>query len=135
MRVPSYRRNKATNQAGRLVAMFGWAVQEEMIPPHVPQALWKVKPLKKGRTAAKETPKVPPAPDEDILAARECMPDELSDMIQLQLLMACRPGELRVIRPGDIDRNSDVWLYRPAKHKNDYRDQDRIIGVGHSKST
>ncbi len=28
-----------------------------------------------------------------------------------------RPAELCILRPADIDRSGDVWVYRPSDHK------------------
>ena len=32
--------------------------------------------------------------------------------------------------PGDLDRSGQVWIYQPARHKTDYRDKERRIGIG-----
>jgi integrase len=41
-----------------------------------------------------------------------------------------RPGELVRMTTGQIDRSDEPWLYRPLKHKNSHRDQDRVIPLG-----
>lgn len=44
-----------------------------------------------------------------------------------------RSGEVRIMRTCDIDQSElACWLYRPMKHKNDWRetDQERVIPLG-----
>ena len=35
-----------------------------------------------------------------------------------------------MLRPCDIDRQSDVWLYRPGSHKCEHHGRSRIIAIG-----
>jgi integrase len=41
-----------------------------------------------------------------------------------------RPGEIRIMRAGDVDRSGEVWIYRPETHKNAWRGQTREIALG-----
>ena len=50
-------------QVGRIKRMFAWAVEEELLPVSVHQALLRVKGLKKGKSQAREKPAVRPVPD------------------------------------------------------------------------
>jgi hypothetical protein len=34
------------------------------------------------------------------------------------------------LRPLDLDRSGEVWQYRPASHKTEYRGRERIIFIG-----
>lgn len=54
----------------------------------------------------------------------------LATMLRIQWLTGMRPGELRVMRPMDIDQSSDVWIFEPAEHKNAYRGLSRRIPLG-----
>lgn len=51
-------------------------------------------------------------------------------MVKLQRLTGCRPGEICVVRPCDIELTSDVWCYRPESHKLEHRDLERRIYFG-----
>ena len=51
-------------------------------------------------------------------------------MIQLQLLTGMRPGEVRLMTLEEIDRSGSVWKYRPALHKLDHKEIDRLIFIG-----
>jgi integrase len=41
-----------------------------------------------------------------------------------------RPAELCQLRPCDLDRSEAVWHYMPEKHKNIYRNIERIVSIG-----
>jgi len=41
-----------------------------------------------------------------------------------------RPGEVAAMRPGDLDRENEVWLYEPGSHKNRWRGHRRTIPLG-----
>jgi integrase len=48
-------------------------------------------------------------------------------MIQLQLYTAARAGELCHLRPCDVDRSRDIWVYKPQQHKTAHRGFERKI--------
>ena len=54
----------------------------------------------------------------------------VADMVQLQLLIGARPSEVCNLRPCDIDRTGDVWIYIPAKHKTQHHGHSRRIVIG-----
>ncbi|WP_182870888.1 tyrosine-type recombinase/integrase [Rhodopirellula sp. JC639] len=114
----------------RIRRLFTWAVSEELIPGSVTQALRSVPGLRKGRTAAKEYPPVPPVPDEIVERTLQHTPKAVSDMIRFQRLTGCRPEEVCMIRPCDIDRSEDVWSFRPESHKTEHHGRSRIIFIG-----
>ena len=51
-------------------------------------------------------------------------------MIQLKLATGMRPGEVRLMRMGDIDISGDVWEYRPQEHKTEHHGKQRVIAIG-----
>jgi hypothetical protein len=51
-------------------------------------------------------------------------------MIELQLATCCRPGELCILRPGDVDRSGEVWEYVPQERKTQHHEHDRVICIG-----
>ena len=54
----------------------------------------------------------------------------IRDMVRIQQLTGCRPGEVCAIRPGEVDRSESVWRYRPGSHKMEHKSRDRIILIG-----
>ena len=86
--------------------------------------------LRKGRTEAREADPVLPVDDKIVNQTLEHVPEVIGDMIRLQRLTGMRPQEVCMMRPMDIDRSEDVWVYRPESHKTEHHDRDRIIFIG-----
>jgi integrase len=114
----------------RIRRMFKWAVAEELVPPGIYHGLQAVPGLKYGRSDALETAPVHPAPEELIEPVKRIVSRQVAAMIDLQLLTGARPGEITIMRPMDIDRGGDVWIYRPATHKTEHHGHSRIIPLG-----
>ena len=107
--------------------MFKWAAGKELIDPAVPLALRSLAGLKKGRTNARETNGVSCVDDAIVDATVPHLPEVVADMVRLQRLTGARPGEVCSLRPCDLDRSSDVWLYSPCQHKTEHHEKGRII--------
>jgi integrase len=123
-------RNHINKQVNRLRAMFKWAAAKEIVDSSVPAALSQLPGLKKGRTRARETAPVRPVEDAVINETLQHLPVVVADMVRIQRLTSARPGEICSMCPGDIDRSADVWIYRPAEHKTEHFEKDRVIAIG-----
>jgi integrase len=130
-------RNTINRRVGRIKTMFRWAESEELITPSTCHALSTVRGLEKGRSPARETAAVQPVHPDTVEATLPLLLPMVRDMIQLQLLCGCRPGELVVMRPIDIDTTGQVWQYRPGsdagpegRHKTAHHGHTRIILLG-----
>ncbi len=123
-------RRLINHRVNRIRRMFKWGVENELAPPEVLHSLQAVAPLKKGRTTARESEPIQPAPVEHVEAVLPYVSRQVAAMIQLQLLTGMRPGEVVLMRPTDVDQASDVWTYRPQRHKTDYRDIGREVFLG-----
>ncbi len=123
-------RGVVNQNSGRIKRMFRWGVSRELVPAEVAQTLWAVAGLRKGRTTARETGRVLPVADAVVKATIAHLPDVPADMVRLQLLFGCRPYELVIMRPMDIDRSVDPWCYRPSSHKTEHHDRERVIFAG-----
>jgi integrase len=124
-------------QINRIRLMFAWAAEEELLPVAIHQQLMKVKALKKGKSAAREKPRVRTVPAQLIEAVLPLVPETIGAMIQAQLLCGCRPHEICEIRVTDIDvSDPEVWQYRPQRFKSEHHndeddpDRDRVIFIG-----
>jgi integrase len=51
-------------------------------------------------------------------------------MVRFQRLVGCRPEEVCIVRPCDVDRSGDVWVYRPESHKTEHHGRERLIFIG-----
>jgi hypothetical protein len=76
-------RTTINQRVGRIVRLFKWAVENELVPPAVCQALKAVRGLQKGRSDARETGPVKPVPEADVDAIRPFVARQVWAMIQL----------------------------------------------------
>ena len=124
-------RKYINQRVGRVVRAWGWAVENELIPPECWQALKAVKGLRAGRSDAKETPAVRPVSDAIFEATlAEIGSPQVRAMLRLMRLTGARPGEVCIMRTGDIDRTTSPWEYRPRTHKTAHRGHERVVYVG-----
>lgn len=123
-------RQHLNKQIARIVRMYKWAVRKELCAPAAYQGLAVLGGLKRGRTRARETAGVSCVSDEVVDKTLPKLPPIVADMVRLQRLTGARPGEVCQLRPCDVDRSGPVWIYRPASHKTEHHDKQRVIPVG-----
>jgi integrase len=122
---------KGCNALAKFVRqLFRWAEEEELVPRGVFHSLQALRPLQQGRTVAPERPPVLPVADEIVDATLPYLSDIIGDMVRFQRLTGARPGEVCRLRPADIDRIGDVWVWRPWRHKTRWRGKERVIQIG-----
>jgi len=113
-----------------LVRCFRWAGENELVSGEVVHSLQTVKALAKGRCGAPDNEPVPPVDEATIDATLPFLSPQIKAMVKIQLLLACRPGELVAMRPCEVDQSGPVWIYRPRLHKTMHRGKDRIVPIG-----
>ena len=123
-------RKYINNNIGRINWGFRWAVSKELVPGTVHQSLLSVEGLKQGRTQAREPEPICPVPNEVVEATLPHLPEPVADMVRLQGLTGCRPGEIVLLRPCDVDMSSDAWRYTPETHKTEHHGKARHIFIG-----
>ena len=123
-------RKHINKQVSRLVRMFTWAAEKELVDASVPMALKALAGLKKGRTQARETEPIECVDDAIVEATLGHLPPIVADMVRLQRLTGARPGEVCSLRPQDIDRSEEIWLYVPDEHKTEHHEKHRVIVLG-----
>ena len=130
MLAEGWSRYTINRRIGRIVRVFKWAVAESLVPVETYQALTTVEGLKKGRCEAREAEPVRPVSVEDVEKTLPHLQRTVADMVRVAMLTGARPNELCIMRPVDIDREADVWLYTPSEHKTEHRGKERIIAIG-----
>jgi integrase len=125
-----YSRVGVNERVNGIRRIFKWGTSEDLVSPAVHQALVCVPGLRKGRTEARELPPVLPVDDATVEATLPFLSTVVADMIRFQRLTGCRPGEVCGIRPMDVDRSGEVWVYRPASHKTEHHGKERFIFIG-----
>lgn len=116
--------NRLTNY---LIRVFKWGVSEELVPGTTWQALRTLEPLREGYTEAHENDPVQPVPIEHVRATLSELSPIVKAMVRVQLATGMRPSEVFNLRPCDIDRTKEVWIYRPSKHKTKSRGKTRAV--------
>ena len=124
-------RSTINRRVSMIKRMFKWAVAHRHCSPVVFNLLETVEGLKRGRTKARETEKIKPVAKKDLDAVIPHLSDVIASMVQLQLVTGMRSTELCLMRPCDIDRSEDVWVYHPSVFKGQHREgYARTIALG-----
>jgi integrase len=117
-------------QINRIRHLFKWAVSDEVIPGSVLHALQAVPGLRKGRSDAPEPEAVKPVPMKLVEAVAPFVSRQVCAMIQLQLYTAARAGEIAQMRPCDVNREGEIWVYQPQQHKTAWHGHARKVFIG-----
>lgn len=124
-------RGGVNRRANLIRRMYAWGVEQQLVPASVWHALKAVRPLKKGRTAAKEADRVLPVESHALRAAYRHLPPTVRAMVRLQYLTGMRPGEVCAMRRRDLEfAHGRPVRYRPASHKTQHLDRERVIALG-----
>ena len=123
-------RKSINKHAGRIRRMFRWAVENEYCSALVLTALAAVQGLQAGRTNAFESESVRPVSADCVTAVGPYVSHPVWAMIRLQLLTAARPGEILIMRGGNLNTTGHVWEYVPASHKTEHYEKGRIVFIG-----
>jgi integrase len=111
--------------------IFKWATENEIVAPGIYHGLAAVSGLKQGRSGAREAKIVGPVPEAFVDAVLPHVNRHVRALIQLQRITGARSGELIVMQAADIDRSdARIWVYRPQRHKNQFREHCREIYLG-----
>lgn len=124
-------RKSINRNIGRIAAIFKHAASLEKLPVSVYQQLKTLAPLKRGRTAARETTRVRPVPEPMIDAIQSYVSRQVWAVICLQRLGAGREGELLGLRGIDLkDTDKDVWTAQLQEHKTAHHGIEKTLYFG-----
>lgn len=115
---------------GCIKRVWKWGVQRKYCQGATFAELAALDGLRLGELAVREMPRVPPVPVEHVEATLPHLRAPVAAMIRLQMLAGMRPGEVLALKPGQIERGEGLWIYRPEKNKNSWRDQTRTVYLG-----
>lgn len=123
-------RKYINRQVVRVRSIFKWGVSEGLVPVDVHVALSTLQGLRAGRCDAPENAPIRPVAEQEMNAVLPHVTAVVADMIRLQWRTGMRPGEVCIMRPIDIDTTGKSWLYRPSRHKTQFRGRERIVPLG-----
>jgi integrase len=106
--------NRLTNSVKRI---WKYAVSQELVKADCLEGLRSVEPLRNGQTTAPETEPVQPADINHVRATAKHLSPVVKAMLRVQIATGMRPSEVCKMRPCEIDRTGEVWVYRPKRHK------------------
>ena len=115
---------------GCLLRGVKWLASNDLLEPNRYHDLRLVPSLRAGRSPAPDYPDIGPAPMSSIASVLRLLHPLQATLVQVQLLLGCRPDEILQMRLQDIDRSQQPWVYRPTQHKNKYRGHQRLIYIG-----
>jgi len=129
------RQGLARVTVNRYLAIIGnrllpWALDEGLVRAQVRAELSQVQPLKANRCAARECEPVRPVDDATVEATVAAMMPNTADMVRVHRWTGMRPEEVCGMRWQDIDTACTPWVYRPSRHKNQWRGQPRVVLIG-----
>ena len=112
-------RRTVNDHTRRIVSMFAWGVEHDLVPESTWRALKVVKSLPKGHPGTFDKEERQPVPDHVVHRTLPYMPPTLRAMVQLQRILGMRPNEIFKMRVGDIDttRGNGLWYYMPGSYK------------------
>jgi integrase len=110
--------------------LFTWAASVELVPGSVAHGLKCLRGLRRGETVAPEPRRVGPVDAVTVARTLRHLPAPLRVLVRLLWRTGMRCGEAVQMTTGNIDRRGAVWLFRPGQHKNEHREQDRVIALG-----
>lgn len=108
-------------------SILRWGVRKEWVSGDTLERFRSQPALKKGRSAAREKPKIGPVSLETIRATESQLSKTLRAMVWVQYYGGMRPGEVCRLSRGQIDRSGDVWEYLPARFKTEHHHEDEDV--------
>jgi integrase len=116
--------NRLTNC---VVTIFRNAVAGELIDVSRVESLRTLEPLRNGQTEAPETEEVEPVELLHVRATAVHLSPIVKAMLRIQVATGMRPKEICMMRPIDIDRRGELWIYRPSNHKTKWIGKKKAI--------
>ena len=126
-------RKTINDYISRIVRVFSWAVEEELVKPEVAAVLKAIKPLPEGYPGTYDNKERMDIADDVIRRTLPFMSPTVRAMVLIQRLTGMRPSEVFNMQVGHIDctTDTDLWLYRLSNHKTKKKTkQKKVIPLG-----
>ena len=111
-----YTRGSINKLISYVSKMWRWGIGREVTTEAQAQRLREVKPLRIGRSAAKDKLKRALVSEDELEKVTENLTGVVADMLRLIWITAMRPSEVCRMRPFDIlHKDRSCWLYVPGR--------------------
>lgn len=107
-------REQINKDMGRIVRMFKFGVEHDLVEAEAWHKLRAVAALQAGRSPAPDMPDVEPVAWDVVDATLPFLDQVLQGAVWMQRLSGCRPDEALRLRMVDVDRSDLVWIYSPT---------------------
>jgi len=117
-------RSQINKQSGRIIRIFAWGVEEELVQPKIVAALREVKNLQPGKQGTFDNPPRLEVSDEVVKRTLPFLSPTVATMVKLQRITGMRPSEIYRMTAGDIDKSKEqvgLWHYILKTHKTEKR--------------
>lgn len=118
------------DRVGIIRGMYRWAVEEELVPASVWDAMRAVRGLQRGKCRAHEGEPVRPIAGDALELTLPHLSEVVRAMVLVQFHTGARPGEVAALTTGDIDTSGKVWTAALTQHKNAHRGKSRTLYLG-----
>ena len=125
-------RKTVNSYTHRIVSMFAWGVEHDLVAETTWRALKAVKSLRKGEEGTFDNEEREPVSDDVIQRTLPFMPPTLRAMVIVQRLTGMRPSEIFKMRVGEIVRDAtpELWHYVRKTHKTERFIGKKVIPLG-----
>lgn len=121
-------RNTINKKVNVIKQMVHYAAVRELEPAQLMYNIDTIKPIKKGQGNFIDRPAIGPADWETVEKLMPYLDDMVRDMLLIMKHTGARPGEVRLIRPCDIDKSDpQAWVFCPERHKTQHHGKKRKI--------
>ena len=116
----------------RIISIFAWGVENDLVQETIWRALKAVKSLPKGHPNTFDNKERQPVSDDVIRQTLPYMVPTLRAMVTVQRLTGMRPSEVFNMRVGEIirDTDSELWHYVLESHKTREYIGKKVIPLG-----
>lgn len=122
---------RSVNHAVDVWRIWGrWCQDNRLCGVDTMRELTAVQSLRRGRSTAREPERVRAVPHWRVKVALRHAGEAVRIMARLQECSGMRPGEVCRMRWEEIERAEPCWIYRPARHKEDWRGMPRAVALG-----